>query len=269
MLAFGIGPAVYALIISFAEFEKGKPKLFAAGLSNYITAYTDFRFVGTLVNMGKYLLYALPLMIVGVVVISLLLHARPGRFSTLMRTIYFIPGAVTGPTAVLLVIFVFDPRVSPFQTLLNLFSFEALRAPHMPLVFALMLFFSAAGGWVAIFFGALNNISQEVIEAAIIDGCGAFQIANLIKRPLIAPYVVYMVILTFAGNIQLFTEPQLISLAEVVPITKYWSPNQLSYAFAFELGNFGASAALSLLMVLIGLAGAALILTTTDIFRAE
>jgi multiple sugar transport system permease protein len=83
------------------------------------------------------------------------------------------------------------------------------------------------------------------------------------------PYIIYMLILTFAGNVQLFAEPQLIGAAAVSPISKYWSPNQLGYAFAFEQANFGGSAAISLLMVAVGLLGAVLILSTTNIFSAD
>ena len=36
-----------------------------------------------------------------------------------------------------------------------------------------MFFFAAAGGWVAIFYGAFNGMSREkTTEAAIMDGCG-------------------------------------------------------------------------------------------------
>ena len=89
-----------------------------------------------------------------------------------------------------------------------------------------------------------------------------WQTATQIKMPLILPYIAYFVILVFAGNVQLFAEPQLFG-------AKYWSPNQLGYAFAFEIGNFGASAAISLLMVLIGLVGAGLIIRFSGFYQTD
>jgi len=273
LLAFGVGPGLYALVISFADFRTGIPRLFQAGLKNYVTAYTDFRFASTFINVAKFLAISVPVGMIGVLALSLLLHARPGRFATLMRTIYFVPGAVAGPTAVLLAIFAFDPNISPFRALLRAMDYtlvtQVITPDHLPLIFTLLGFFAGAGGWIAIFYGALNNISQEVLEAATIDGCNAWRMALLIKRPLIAPYIIYMLILVFAGNVQLFAEPQLIGASGAAPISRHWSPNQLGYAFAFEQANFGGSAAISLLMVIIGLTGAVLILSTTDIFRAE
>jgi multiple sugar transport system permease protein len=71
-----------------------------------------------------------------------------------------------------------------------------------------------------------------------------------------------MVILVFAGSVQIFAEPQLFG-------AKYWSPNQLGYAYAFEIGNFGASAAISLLMVVIGLIGAGLIIRFSGFYQTD
>ena len=77
---------------------------------------------------------------------------------------------------------------------------EVITPAHLPWIFTLIGFFAGAGGWIAIFYGALNNISQEVLEAATIDGCSAWQLAMYIKRPLISSYIIYMLILTFAGR---------------------------------------------------------------------
>jgi len=273
LLIFGVAPGLYALVISFADFRDGTPHLFEAGLRNYVTAFTDFRFLPAFRNVLLFLLVSLPSGVIGVVALALLLHARPGRLATALRTIYFVPGAVAGPTAVILAIFMFDPNVSPFRFLLRPLGYEhvidVITSGHLPLIFTLMGFFAGAGGWIAIFYGALNNISQEVLEAATIDGCSAWQLALFIKRPLIGSYIVYMLILTFAGNVQLFAEPQLISASGAAPIDANWAPNQLGYTFAFGLGNFGASAAISLVMLLIGLIGAVLVIVATDFYRTE
>jgi multiple sugar transport system permease protein len=273
LLVFGVGPGLYAFIISFAKFVEGRPRLFEAGLSNYTFAFSDFRFLPAFQNVAMFLAISLPLGVIGVVLIALLLHARDSAFSTVMRTIYFVPGAVAGPTAVLLAIFVFDPNISPFKSLLQVMGFsvvsDVIRPNSLPLLFTLLGFFVGAGGWIAIFYGALNSISHEILEAATMDGCSAWQVAWHIKQPLILPYIAYMLILTFAGNVQLFAEPQLIGAAGAAPIAPTWSPNQLGYEFAFGIGNFGASAAISLLMLVIGLTGALLVLKGTSIFRLD
>ncbi len=119
MLAFGLGPGLYAFVLSFADFSTGLPKYFTAGISNYLTVFKDFRFTFTFLNIGEFLIISVPLGIAMVVILAILLQMRPGPLSTALRTIYFIAGAVTGPVLVLIAIFMLDPSISPFQALLK------------------------------------------------------------------------------------------------------------------------------------------------------
>jgi multiple sugar transport system permease protein len=273
MVLFAIGPAIYAVIISFASFQHGTPEFFQAGLDNYGRAFTDTRFLPSAWHVTQFLAISVPLGAIGVLAISLLVHARQDRIGTGMRTIYFIPGAVAGPILALLAIFMFDPRVSPFAPLLQGLGFTTIgqvtSGDRLPWVFSVMYFFAAIGGWVAIFYGAFNGISREITEAAIVDGCGPMRMAWSVKLPLVRPYVIYMLILTFAANVQLFVEPQLLAVAPGSTVGKYWSLNQLSYAYAFELSDFGSAAAISLLMLGVGLVAAILIIGLTDFFRPD
>lgn len=277
MLAFGLGPGLYALLISFADFSAGVPKYFAAGFSNYLVAFKDFRFSFTFGNIATFLVISVPLGIAMVVILAILLQMRPGPLTTALRTLYFVAGAVTGPVLVLVAIFMLDPSISPFQALLHSMGFQltndVIYAGSLPLIFTLLGFFSGAGLWIAIQYGALEAIPTDVIESATIDGANAWQKALLIKFPLIRPYIIYQFILIFAGNVQLFVEPQILgggnNLGVGANVPAVWSPNQLAYNFAFEMGNFGAASALSLILLVIGLGAAYLVIRWTGFFNIE
>lgn len=277
MLAFGLGPGFYALLISFADFSTGRTKYFAAGLNNYLAVFKDFRFTFTSANIVKFLAISVPLGIAMVVILAILLQMRPGRLTTALRTLYFVSGAVTGPILVLVVIFMLDPSISPFQPLLKGMGFQltndVIYPGSLPVIFTLMGFFAGAGMWIAIQYGALEAISTEVLEAATMDGCNAWQKVLHIKLPLIRPYIIYQFIVIFAGNVQLFVEPQILgggnNLGVGGNVPAVWSPNQLAYNFAFEMGNFGAASALSLILLVIGLGAAYLIIRWTGFFSIE
>ncbi len=149
MAIFGIGPALYALLMSFSKFSFGTPDYFAAGLDNYKLAYGDARFFQVFGNLLEFLIVSVPLGIAFVVLLALLLDMRPGRLSSTLRLLYFIPGAVTGPALVLLVICILDPGISPFGpifTSLGATNFDALVFPgSLPFVFTIMGFFAGAG----------------------------------------------------------------------------------------------------------------------------
>jgi multiple sugar transport system permease protein len=277
LLIFGILPAVYALVVSFSSFSTGTPEYFTAGLRNFITAFHDFRFGPAFVNMFQFLIISVPFGVIAVTLIALLLHARLGWFSDSMRTLYFLPGAVAGPASVLIALFMLDPTVSPFRGFFNALHLhgiiQVIQPGHLPIIFTLLGFFVGAGGWIAILYGGLKGIPADLIEAAQIDGANAWQTAIYVKLPMIWRYVIYFFIITFAGNIQIFTEPQIISYSfqfiGISTVPPYWSPNQLGYFFAFQNGDFGAAAVISLLMVAIGLVGAFAVIRITGFFRTD
>jgi multiple sugar transport system permease protein len=274
LVLFGIGPGLYALLLGVSKYEAGTPTFFAAGLDNFVAAFGDARFPQTMGNLLGFLIVSVPAGIAAVVMLALLLDMRPGRLSGTLRLLYFIPGAVTGPALVLLTICMFNPDISPFGPIFQWFgatSFDQLvGGSTLPYVFTIMGFFQGAGMWIAIQHGGLQGVSREVLEAAELDGCNAWQKARYVKLPYIRPFIVYQIILIFAINVQLFVEPQLLSSTWIsANLPPQWAPNQLAWSFAFEVGNFGAAAALSLLMVVIGVAGAYVMIRRTGFFQIE
>jgi multiple sugar transport system permease protein len=166
-----------------------------------------------------------------------------------------------------------DPAVSPASWLLDSLgygSFSAVLAPgDLPVIFVLIAFWTGAGGWIVVMYGALNNIPDEVLEAAKIDGAGHWKTAWHIQIPMIRKWIAYMTILAFAGGTQLFVEPQLLQTASLGRVSPTWSPNQLAYVFAFQNGDFNGAAAISIFLLALGLLCAGLLVTRSDLFKVE
>lgn len=272
MFLFSIGPAFYSLLISFASFQEGRPVWFAAGFKNIVTVFKDPFLWPSFWNVIKFMAVSVPFGILFVLLLSLLLHARTNRLSHLIRTLYFIPAAVTGPALVLVFLFTLNPDLSVFQGLLRTMGFldikEIVNDTYAPVVFTLMGFFVGAGTWIAIFYGALQGISEEIIEAAVMDGCNPWQLAWLIKRPLIGRFVAYMTLNVLAGNVQLFVEPQLMSTVTAT-ISATYSPNLLAYDYAFRRGNFGSGAVIGVMMMIIGVGLAYIVIRATNFYSTE
>ncbi len=274
LILFGVGPALYAIALSFSDPFSNTFRL--NGLTNYFVVFSDFRFWPAFLNIFVYLIVWLPITIVGVLFLALLLHAHPGRFSTTMRLIYYLPGAITGSAAALLWIFMLDPVVSPFGPIFHLFGVQSLLNVVSGLALAPALAFMAfsigAGGWIIIMYGAFQNIPQDLIDAAHIDGCNALQTALRIKIPLISKYVAYMIILSFAAGTQLFVEPQMIGQAVGTStglVSPTWSPNLLAYDFGFNIGNLSAASAISVILLILGLIVAFILIYKTHFFEIK
>ena len=213
-------------------------------------------------------------LVVFVVGLALLLHGRANRVSSTFRFLFYMPGALAGAASVLVWLFMLDPVVSPGSFLLHhvlgshLFV-QSIAPGNLPFIFAMIAFWTGAGGWIVVMYGALNTIPHELEEAARIDGAGPLTIALRLKLPLIRKWIAYMVILSFATGTQLFVEPQLVNQASLGLVPDTWSSNQLAYQLAFRYGDFNGAAAISVDLLVIGLVAAVLIVTRTGLFRTE
>jgi multiple sugar transport system permease protein len=253
-IAFGVLPALYALVLAFTDGTGA-----FIGFDNFTKVVSDFRFGPAVVHVAIYLVIWLVSLVVLVTVLALVVHAIKVRWlSTTLRFVFYLPGALAGASSVLLWLFVLDPTSSPVSGLLQLLGFESfvqvIVPANLPPIFAIIAFWTGAGGWIVIMYGALNNINAEVMEAARIDGASTFQIATQIQIPLLRKWISYMGVMSLAAGTQLFVEPQLLSQASNAIVPNDYSLNQLAYQYAFQQNDFNGSAAISLLLLVVALA---------------
>jgi len=269
LIVFGIAPSIYALDLAFTNAGGGW-----LWFHNFVRTYHDFRFVPAFKHVLVYTCVWLGSLVVFVVTLALLLHGRANRVSAAFRFLFYIPGALAGSASVLVWLFMLDPTVSPGAFLLhhvlgaNIFA-QSIAPGNLPFIFAMIAFWTGAGGWIVVMYGALNTIPHDLEEAARIDGAGPITIALRLKLPLIRKWIAYMVILSFATGTQLFVEPEIVQHASFGLVPDTWSANQLAYQLAFRYADFNGAAAIAVDLLVIGLVGAVLIVTRSGLFRRD
>jgi multiple sugar transport system permease protein len=269
LLAFGVFPTLYAVYLAVTN-DRGQ----FTGLGQFIKVIQDYRFGPAFSDILSYLVLWLVVLIVLTVVVAVILRSRmkPG-LSAVFRFLFYIPGALAGVASVLVWMFMLDPGVSPVGGLLNALGFstfsQVIAPQSLPVIFVFIAFWTGAGGWIVVMYGALNNIPDEIIEAARMDGAGPWKSAWYIQIPMISKWIAYMTILAFAAGTQLFIEPQLMQSASLGRLNPTWSPNQLAYVLAFQFGDFNGAAAVSIFLLVIGLVGAGILVTRSGLFKAD
>ena len=252
LLVFGVLPMVFALYLSFTKSGQ------FVGLDNYVKAVGDFRFWPAVQHVAAFLVIWVVTLTVLVTLLALIVHAMRVRrwLASTARFLFFIPGAFAGAASVMLWLFLLNPSVSPVSFVLEWFGYtnfvQAIDLNNLPLIFTVIAFWTGAGAWIIIMYAALNNISDEIMEAARCDGASAIKTAWYIQLPLIRKWIAYMAVISVAVGTQLFAEPKILAQASRNQIPKHYSLNQLAYVTAFgPQADFNSSAAISMLLLVV------------------
>jgi multiple sugar transport system permease protein len=268
LAAFGLIPTLYALFLAFTR--NGA----FVGFDNFARVFADYRFLPAVINVSLYIVAWLISLTIFVVLLALVVHAIRVRWlSTAARFLFYIPGAIAGASSVMLWLFVLDPTVSPVSAILDALGFESLvnvvALDNLPIVFTVIAFWTGAGGWIVIMYGALNNIDQEIMEAARIDGAGAVRTAWNIQLPMMTKWISYMGIMSLAAGTQLFVEPRVLSQATRGVVPESYSLNQLAYLYAFKQSDFSGSAAISLVLLAVALGLSTIFILRGRLFESD
>lgn len=207
---FFIIPVVQSLMLSFTDAYGMRSSQNFVGLANYKEAIMDssFRqtiyatliFTGTAVIFGNLLSLGL----------ALLLDSKlKGR--NFLRSLFFIPNIMSLLVVGYVWSFVYSDAIPDFIAFLQLP--DAWRGSILGnsniVLFALALaaIWNSAGYYMIIYLAALQGISDELMEAAKIDGAKPRDILFKIKLPLISPIIVMCLILSTASHIKVFELP--------------------------------------------------------------
>ena len=271
----GIVPVGYAIVAALETPSTPlSPHSKFGSVESFRTVVTDFRFVDTFMNVFATLAVWLPIMMIGIVGLALLVHASPGAFGATMRFVYYIPGALAGVANLVLWVYLLNPSQSPIEGVWRALGIDTIKQAvatpnHLPFILAAMMFFQGVGSWIIVVNGGLNGISEDVLEAASLDGANAWQLAWYVKLPIIRPWLGYAALMNLAYGFQLFLEPQLLDQVASNALPDQWTPTQLGYAFAFSNYNFPAAAAMSLILLVITLSIGLLIVFRSGLFGTE
>jgi len=211
---FGAFPPFYSLYLSFHEWDILSP-MKPVGFANYERVFQDPLFWKGVVNG---ILFGLMATIPGLslaLIIAFLLHRYTHRLRDLYLAAFFSPMV----TSVVAVVVIFTMLYSSTHGLINA-GLEAIGLPAVrwleevwPLRSALSLFLIWQWmGWnVVLFLAGLQAISEEVYDAARVDGANGFDLFWRITVPLLRPTITFNVVISTIGILQLFAEPALLT----------------------------------------------------------
>jgi raffinose/stachyose/melibiose transport system permease protein len=230
----------------------GIGKMKFIGLANYIELVQDKMFWKSTWHSILLGLFS-TLSLFGYLILSLILASKI-KGANFLRKIYLIPMLLSSVAIGQLWAKIFDPTNGMINRLLVLLGVEnppLWLADADIVLFALFIpiVWQYAGFYIIIFYAALKNVPEELIEAAKIDGASPIQIAYKIRIPLIADVIKVMIILAVVGSLKYF---------DLIFVLTGGGPNGASevmasymYKEAFSKYNFGYGSAIGFGLLII------------------
>jgi multiple sugar transport system permease protein len=247
-------PVIAAFVLSFTDFDiyslANIEYARIVGLKNYERIVNDPLFWTALKNTLYFLLVGGPLSIAVSLAAALLLQSKLVRFKTFFRLAYFAPVVTTLVAIAVVWRFVYHPRFGLLNYVLSWFGISPidwLGDPSwaMPAII-LMAVWKNFGYNMVIFIAGLQNIPQELYEAASIDGASPWQQFKSITIPMLAPTTLFISVITMIGYFQLFAEPYV--MTQGGPLNSTLSIVLYMYQMGFRWWNMGYSAALAFVL---------------------
>lgn len=215
LIVFLVVPAIMALGYSFTDFYITKPNsINFIGLDNFKTLFQDDLFWKCLGNTVYFVVVLVPVeTVISLGLAMLIKRKRPGR--TFFRLSYFAPVMTSATVVSILWVFLYNPSDGLINSFLNLLGIESqmfLRSASQAMNSIIgMTVWQGVGYQMLIFLAGLNDIPEELYEAASMDGAGPFQQFIHVTLPglknVVSFIVVYLTIMAF----KIFTQPYIMT----------------------------------------------------------
>ncbi|WP_329108197.1 sugar ABC transporter permease [Micromonospora sp. NBC_01699] len=255
-LVFGLFPIIFNGVVALRHWRLDDPTLTGwAGAANFEKLLTDDDFWNALYNtFGIFLLSTVPQLTLALVIASVL--NRRLRAQTWFRVGVLLPYVtpITASTLVFAVVFARDTGVANWVlSVLHLAGDEPIdwRSAKWSswTVLATMVNWKWIGYNALLYLAAMQSIPRDIYEAAAVDGAGVWRQLWRITVPMIRPVVIFTVVLSTIGGLQLFTEPMLLeqnAQAATGGANGEWQTiAQLIYKVGWKDLNLGYAAAMS------------------------
>ncbi len=249
-------PVLIALCLSVTDFDiyalADLSNLRWVGLRNYTELLSTPLFWRALGNTLYFTLLGVPLSIATSVGAALLVNARAARFKGVFRTALFAPVVTTVVAVAIIWRYLLHTRyglVNYGLGRLGISPIDWLGDPHWAMP-AIVLFsvWKNFGYNMVIVLAALQQVPEDLYEAASLDGASAVQQFRHVTLPALAPTLLFVSILTMAGYFQLFAEPYV--MTQGGPAQSTLSVLYLLYEEGFKWWNLGRASAVAFVLFL-------------------
>ncbi|MFJ7724649.1 carbohydrate ABC transporter permease [Neobacillus sp. NPDC097160] len=212
-LIFGLFPIVFSGILAFSQWD-GIGDVQFTGLENFKRLMADTDFWLSIKNtLIIWVIQTVPMLVIALV-LAFLINLQFVRRKEFFKTTFFLPYVTSVVAVTILFGLIFSNQSGLINAVLEMFGREPIAFIDSPfwvrIVIALVGIWQYLGYNMIIYFSGLQRIPADYYEAAIIDGASKYQLFTKITIPLLKPIILFTVIMSTIGGLQVFAEAQVL-----------------------------------------------------------
>lgn len=254
LLAFTLYPVLSSLYYSFCNYPMLKPPVWV-GLANYRTLFHDPVFYTALYNTVYYAIFATPLGMLVAFLLALLLNQKV-KGMAVFRTMFFVPSIVPMVAGSVLWLWLLNPQYGLINAVLQMVGIQGpgwMSDPAWSKRALIVMSAWGAGGWMLIYLAGLQDVPQDLYEAAEIDGASVLQRVWNITVPFMSPHLFFTLVMGFIGAAQYFTQAYVMTNGQGGPVdsTRFFSLYLFQNAFQYWKMGYACAMAWILFIVIL------------------
>jgi multiple sugar transport system permease protein len=263
LLIFTAYPVLASVFFSFTDYSVTQAPNFV-GLDNYRTMlFADPSIWRAVQNSLYYALFSVPLGLVLSLALAVLLNTRSVGIGV-YRTLFYLPSLVPPIAGTIIFLVLFQPRGGLVNAVLG-----PLGLPH-PAWFQdpdwskpglVLLSLWGVGSATVIFLAGLQEVPASLLDAAAIDGAGAWQKFWHVSLPLLSPVILFNLVMGVIYSFQVFSQALVVGGTTGDPVESTLMFMVLIYRNAFRYFKMGYASAQAVVLFVV------VLVVTLVIFR--
>ena len=204
------------------------------GLQNYIEVVRDTQFWPTMLNTVKYVFWSLIVGYLPPLIIAVIINEMV-HFKNTFRIVSYLPAVIPGVAAMLMWYFIYSPDASgllnSIRAGIGLEPYGWLNDGRFTILYIVIeMTWKGFAGTMLLYLAALQPISLDLYEAALIDGASPWGRFWNVTRPQISGTLILTFVSQIIGVFQVMEEPMTMTGG---------GPNGASISIGYQLYKYG------------------------------
>lgn len=250
---FNAFPIIYSFFTSFTDYSGLNPEMKFVGLGNYIKAFQDEVFLKALGNTLIFVVGTIPFTTGIALLLALLLNSKRLKKNGIFKAGFFLPSVISMVVISTIWIYLYSSN-GLFNTVGSFLGFQMearswLASPKTALLSIMIMdIWAAFGYYLILIYAGLQNVPEQLYEAARIDGATNTQIALKITLPYIRPTLFFVIAINTIRSFQIFSE--IYTMTGGGPRNSTQTIVHYLYQVAFRQFDMGYGSAISYILLI-------------------